>query len=146
MGQAKVRSEEIKAIKAKNEFNNVNVGEEINLIAIKHCANGWKHTVKLNMSITGGERSRDQLLKEICTQDWVKNSIHQKIVNYTAMTSTYQTCKMLGGYGLVVNFYEHDDEYHGAYSCREIIVVRSQDIFEKIIDEAAREAVEAVFF
>jgi|GEM_PF-3033297 hypothetical protein len=133
MGQAKIRREEIKALKAKKNCAQSNIGNQINLIAIKHCKNGNKTIAVIDLQVSDCKKSRDQLLKEICTQEWKNLSNFQKITNYFSMSSNYQLYKILGMYGFAINFYECDQDFYGAYSCREIVAIRTKDSFDLMV-------------
>ena len=135
MGQAKIRSEEIKALKSKNSNNNVNVGDQINLIAIKHLKGGGKQVAVLDDCVGDFNQSKDQLLKEICTQEWGGESMFKKIANYFSLTENYNIYKMMGMHGFIVNFYESDADYGGAYSCRKIIAIRDDVSFDRVMKQ-----------
>lgn len=137
MGQAKIRSEEIKALKLKNAVKCENAGDYINLIAVKHLKAGGRNIAIINEHVTNFEKSKDQLLKDICTKEWGGDSMFKNIVNYFSLTSNYQIHKIMGMYGFVVNFHESDEEYGGVYSCRQIIAIRDKESFVSAIKEFA---------
>lgn len=132
MGQAKIRRDEIKVLKATKNCSQSNLGDQINLIAIKHYKNGNKTVGIIDMKISDCKKSRDQLLKEICTQEWSDRSIFQKITNYFSKSPNYQKYKIFG-YGFSINFYECDPDFGGAYSCRQIIAIMSKDLFDLMV-------------
>lgn len=141
MGQAKIRSEVIKALKAKNANSKASIGNKINLIAIKNCKDGSKQFTMINFNVINCDKSKDQLLFDICNKDWKSHSMHQKITNYFSLTSNYKILKFMGLYGFVVNFYEQDNDYGGAYSCREIFGIRDKDSYDNTLKEYFKEAV-----
>ena len=129
MGQAKIRSEEIKALKSKSANAGECVGDHVKLIAVKYLKSGGKHFSVINDRVTNFNKSKDQLLKDICTKEWGGESMFKKIANYFSLTLNYQIFKMMGMYGFVINFYESDNDYGGAYSCRNIIAIRNENSF-----------------
>lgn len=133
MGQAKIRSEEIKALKSKSASNCKSVGDRIKLIAVKHRRGGGRDIAILDNFVTNFSKSKDQLLKDICTQEWEGVGRFENIINYFSLTSNYQIYKMMGMHGFIVNFYECDDDYGGAYSCRQIIAIIDKDSFNDAI-------------
>lgn len=135
MGQAKIRSEEINALKSKNANAGECDGDQVKLIAVKNLKNGGKHIAIINDTVNNFSKSKDQLLKEICTQEWGGESMFKKIANYFSLTSNYQIYKMMGMYGFVVNFYESDDDYGGAYSCRKIVAFRDDVSFDRVMKQ-----------
>ena len=131
MGQAKIRSEEIKALKSKNANKSANVGDQINLIAVKHLRGGGKQVAVIDYSVSDFNKSKDQLLHEICNQEWGGENIFKKITNYFSLTANYHIYKMMGMHGFIINFYESDDDYGGAYSCRQIIAINEKESFDR---------------
>jgi hypothetical protein len=131
MGQAKIRSEEIKALKLKNANKSENIGDKINLIAIKHLRNGGKQVAFIDYSVSNFNKSKDQLLYEICNHEWGGEKFFKKITNYFSLTSNYHIYKMMGMHGFIVNFYESDNDYGGAYSCRQIIAINDKESFDR---------------
>lgn len=146
MGQAKIRREEINALKAKSTFSKGNVGDQIYLIAIKHCKNGVRNIAVIDLKVTVCDRSRDQLLHDICTQSWGERSLFQKIANYMSMSSNYQLFKTMGVYGYAINFYESDRDFDGAYSCREITAISTKESFDAMAHSYVEEATSMAMF
>lgn len=140
MGQAKIRSEEIKALKSKNANKNVNVGDQINLIAIKHLKGGSKQVAVLDDYVADFNQSKDQLLYEICNQDWGGKNVIKKITNYFSLTANYNIYKMMGMHGFIINFHESDADYGGAYSCRQIIAINEKESFDRMVEKVVIES------
>ena len=140
MGQAKIRSEEIKALKSKNANKNVNFGDQINLIAIKHLKGGSKQVAVLDDYVGDFNQSKDQLLYEICNQDWGGKNVIKKITNYFSLTANYNIYKMMGMHGFIINFHESDADYGGAYSCRQIIAINEKESFDRMVEKVVIES------
>jgi len=135
MGQAKIRSEEIKALKSKGKNKKNDACDVINLIAVKHLKGGGKQVAVLDYRATSINKSKDQLLYEICNHEWSGDGMFNKITNYFSITNNYNIFKMMGVYGFVVNFYERDADYGGAYSCREIIAIKDKESFDSEVKQ-----------
>jgi hypothetical protein len=131
MGQAKVRSEEIKVLKSSGSKSRSVARGKVNLIAIKHRRDGQTEIVSFSLRPTSFSESKSQLLYEICNEEWRVNSMQQKIANYFSLTDSFSISKLFGAYGSIINFYESDFEFAATYSCRGVVIVNDRDSFQR---------------
>jgi len=140
MGQAKMRRDEINLLKSVTKEVSSAMGEFVKLIAVKYHRNGTISVMNVNMDVKRNLLNKDSLLKMICTKKWGSKEQAQNVIDYFSMTNTFDIYKMVGAYGAAINFYESDPVRNDAYSCRQIICIKSEDSFFNLLTEYANEA------
>ena len=120
MGQAKARKSEIAVLKAQTP--------SLNILAIRHLKNGQSEFCSFTVQNPSTSLTRDQLLNQICVNEWLHNPPVNEIAAYLMKTDAYQSIKrMINAFGYVINFYELDTANSPAYSCREIMAARNKE-------------------
>jgi hypothetical protein len=130
MGQAKQRKAEIEALKASKTT--------VRFLAVRHCEDGNREFAHAEATISKSVNNKNELLRDICLNDWLHNPPAGEIAEYLVQTNTYSTTTMLNKnkeMAFIINFYEVDKEFSRregkkTYSCRDIIALTPNKLKE----------------